>query len=204
MKAIKVTNLILFAFTVFAFPALANSLDHGGLFETGGSFAGIRDFREVLPGILYRGGATRRGPLDDSQLQGLCSRGIGTAIYLYSTGFQGASTKTCTNGATQYRVGSAQERGTTDVLRAVLSSIRSDRKPIFVHCWYGVHATGSIAAKALMQFCEMPAEKAVQYWKVGVAPSIQYPHVIESIRNFRPDPNLRLTPAEQSVYCPRF
>jgi hypothetical protein len=36
----------------------------------------------------------------------------------------------------------------------------------------------------------------VEYWKVGVAPKLQYPKVIQSIHNFHPDPRLDLTPEE--------
>jgi hypothetical protein len=36
------------------------------------------------------------------------------------------------------------------------------------------------------------------------APKVQYLKVIQSIRNFHPDPRLDLTPEEQSEYCPKF
>jgi hypothetical protein len=56
--------------------------------QPGAQFHGIRDYREVMPGVLYRGGANNgRGPLNRAELDALCDAGIGTAIYLYNTQF---------------------------------------------------------------------------------------------------------------------
>jgi len=43
------------------------------IMQPGTQFHGIRDYREVMPGVLYRGGANNgRGPLNRSQLNALC------------------------------------------------------------------------------------------------------------------------------------
>jgi hypothetical protein len=62
------------------------------IMQSGSSFHGIRDYREVMPDVLYRGGANNgRAPLRDDQLKALCEAGFGTAVYLYRTGFSGPS-----------------------------------------------------------------------------------------------------------------
>lgn len=169
----------------------------------GSSFHGIRDFREVMPQALYRGGANNgRGPLRQAQLTALCEDGMGTAIYLYTTGFVGNSTVQCSKGSLDYIDKGWEGAGRSAVHQKIYNTIKNHGKPVFVHCWYGIHATGAVAATALMQFCHWSPEKAVQYWKVGIAPKVQYPKIIRSIMNFKPDPHLELT-AEQAEYCPK-
>jgi hypothetical protein len=59
------------------------------IMQSGVPFHGIRDYREVMPGVLYRGGANNgHAPLKQDQLDALCEAGIGTADYLYRTGSQ--------------------------------------------------------------------------------------------------------------------
>jgi hypothetical protein len=174
------------------------------LMQTGSQFHGIRDYREVMPGVLYRGGANNgRGPLNRSQLNALCDEGIGTSVYLYSTQFPGPSTIRCSKGSLDYVYHGWEGRGRAAVHQQIYNVIKNKSKPVFIHCWNGIHATGAVAATALMQFCGMPAKTAVAYWKVGISPNLQYPHVIQDIGNFHPDPALRLTPEEQAQFCPK-
>jgi hypothetical protein len=174
------------------------------LMQTGGQFHGIRDYREVMPGVLYRGGANNgRGPLNRSQLNALCDEGIGTSVYLYSTQFPGPSTIRCSKGSLDYVYHGWEGTGRAAVHQQIYNVIKNTSKPVFIHCWNGIHATGAVAATALMQFCGMPAKTAVAYWKVGISPNLQYPHVIQDIGNFHPDPALRLTPEEQAQFCPK-
>jgi hypothetical protein len=174
------------------------------LMQTGSQFHGIRDYREVMPAVLYRGGANNgRGPLNQSQLNALCDEGIGTAVYLYSTQFPGPSTIRCSKGSLDYVYRGWEGRGRAAVHHQIYNVIKNKSTPVFIHCWNGIHATGAVAATALMQFCGMPAKTAVAYWKVGISPNLQYPHVIQDISNFHPDPALRLTPEEQAQVCPK-
>ena len=74
------------------------SAQQSKLMQTG-SIHGIRDFREVMPGALYRGGANNgHAPLNHDELNALCEDDIGTAIYLYTTGFSGPSVTQCSKG----------------------------------------------------------------------------------------------------------
>ncbi len=80
---------------LFVFAGLMNigtALAQNKIMRPGVQFHGIRDYREVMPGALYRGGANNgRGPLNQNELDALCDQGMGTAYYLYSTGFHGPS-----------------------------------------------------------------------------------------------------------------
>lgn len=183
--------------------AVASVSKAGSIYSTGTSLQGIRDFREVMPGILYRGGANNgRNSLNSNQLQALCQNGIGTSIYLYSTGFSGPTNVSCAQGTTSYQHLGYQGQDLRAIHRMIYNSIKSDQKPVFIHCWYGIHATGLVAATALMQFCNATPSQAVAYWKVGIAPSLQYPKVMQAVQSFQPDPSLELTRSEQSRYCP--
>ena len=184
---------------------LSASAQQPKIMQPGVSFHGIRDYREVMPGVLYRGGANNgRNPLKQAQLDALCEAGIGTADYLYRTGFSGPSTIHCSKGSLEYLYESWEGTGRAAVHQQIYNTIKNKGKPVFVHCWNGIHATGAVAATALMQFCNLSPQKAVQYWKVGISPRVQYPSVIQNIEQFRPNPNLQLTPEERSQYCPQF
>jgi hypothetical protein len=175
------------------------------IMQPGHPFRGIRDYREVMPGVLYRGGANNgHGPLKHDQLDALCEAGIGTAVYLYRTGFSGPSTIQCSKGSLDYIYEGWEGPGRSDVHQQIYNVIKGKRKPIFIHCWNGIHATGAVAATALMQFCKLPPQKAVEYWKVGVAPRVQYPSVVRSIEVFQPNPKLELTTEERNEFCPHF
>jgi hypothetical protein len=175
------------------------------IMQTGSQFHGIRDFREVMPGVLYRGGANNgHAPLSHDELNALCEDDIGTAIYLYTTGFSGPSVTHCSKGSLDYIDKGWEGSGRTAVHKQIYDVIKNRRKPVFIHCWYGIHATGAVAATALMQFCNVSPQQAVNYWKVGVPAKLQYPKVIQSIMSFKPDPALRLTPEERDQYCPHF
>ena len=92
---------------LFVFAGLMNSgtaLAQNKIMQPGVQFHGIRDYREVMPGVLYRGGANNgRGPLNQNELDALCEEGMGTAYYLYSTGFHGPSVIHCSKGDLDYR-----------------------------------------------------------------------------------------------------
>jgi hypothetical protein len=184
--------------------AAQQGLGDTNIMHVGSSFHGIRDYREVMPGVLYRGGANNgHAPLTPEQLDALCEQGMGTAVYLYSTGFGGPSTRHCTKGSLDYIYKGWDGAGRAAIHQQIYNTIKGHGKPVFIHCWNGIHATGAVAATALMQFCNLSADQAIAYWKIGIAPAVQYPKVIQSIREFRPDPKLMLTPEEQREYCPQ-
>jgi hypothetical protein len=200
MKTIRFLPLCLLLFLV-----TTSTFAQQKIMQPGTQFHGIRDYREVMPGVLYRGGANNgHGPLNRGQLNALCDEGVGTAIYLYNTQFPGPSTRGCSKGSLDYIYRGWEGRGRAAVHQQIYHAIKNKSKPVFVHCWNGIHATGAVAATALMQFCGIPGKTAVEYWKVGITPKLQYPRVIQDISNFHPDPALRLTPEEEAQFCPKF
>lgn len=192
--------------TLFVLASLLSTktaLSQNNIMQPGVPFHGIRDYRQVMPGVMYRGGADNgRAPLNQGELDALCEEGMGTAYYLYSTGFHGPSVVHCSKGSLSYEYRGWQGNGRAAIHQAIYDTIKAKGKPIFIHCWNGIHATGAVAATALMQFCGMSSNQAVSYWKVGIAPRVQYPSVIRDIQSFRSNPKLELTPEERITYCP--
>src|SRR6202022_1453130 len=146
------------------------------IMQTGSSFHGIRDFREVMPGALYRGGANNgHAPLNRDELNALCEDDIGTAIYLYTTGFSGPSVTHCSKGSLDYIDKGWEGSGRTAVHKQIYDVIKNKGKPVFIHCWYGIHATGAVAATALMQFCNVSPSKPSPIGKSGFRQSFSIP-----------------------------
>lgn len=180
-------------------------LAQANIYSTGTTVSGIRDFREVLRGTLFRGGANNgQAPMNSTQLRAMCERNMGVSVYLYNKGFSDPGPISCSQGSMIYATKMwSRDAAVTEVLQAVYNSITTGGKPVFIHCWYGIHATGMVAAMALMQFCDATPSQAVAYWKVGIAPQLQYPHVIEKIENFQPRSHLRISAADKARICPQ-
>src|ERR1700737_1915699 len=95
------------------------------IMQTGSQFHGIRDFREVMPGVLYRGGANNgHAPLSHDELNALCEDDIGTAIYLYTTGFSGPSVTHCSKGSLNYIDKGWEGSGRTAVHKQIYDTIK--------------------------------------------------------------------------------
>lgn len=185
---------------------------------------GTRNFRAVLNGVFYRGGANNAyhrtskrnnsNPLPNDGLENLCQEGFTTAIYLYSTNYASAPhTVNCRmndgspNQLTYKQVSilSASNSEIRSVLELILEHVRVPaRGPVYAHCWNGWHASGITAAYALRQFCGFSGEQAVRYWNENTDGNngSSYEGVRSKIRAFRPFPGLELTAAERTVLCP--
>ena len=80
--------------------------------------------------------------------------------------------------------------------------------PVLVHCMWGVHSSGAIAAMALVQFCDWPESKAKAYWHkarnhapCGHAGCDAW--IDEKFGHFKPNPALAISAEQQSALCPR-
>ena len=109
------------------------------------------------------------------ELNALCDAGIGTAIYLYSTQFPGPLTIHCSKGSLDYIYRSWEGRGRAAVHQQIYNAIKDKSKPVFIHCWNGIHATGAVAATALMQFCGIPGKDGGCVLESWNRPKLQYP-----------------------------
>lgn len=165
----------------------------------------LYNFKEVLPGVLYRGGGEgEREPLSHSTLQTLCNQGFESAVYVYNTGWQGEQNISCASSALNYSYHQwDSQRQQRQILEQLYDTIQNQRGPMYVHCWYGVHASGLVAAISLMQFCGYSGEQAVQYWNEHVPRSIQYARVQNKIRAFEVYPDLRISSDAQARVCPQ-
>jgi hypothetical protein len=186
---------------------------------------GTRNFRAVLNGVYYRGGANNvyhvpaRGnsnPLTSVGLTNLCEEGFGRAVYLYSTNYQGAPKKVkCrdfsgADNTLEYLQISPLAYKEAD-LRKLLTLIHQHARdprlgPIYDHCWNGWHASGFVAATTLRQFCGFSGDQAVAYWDTntdGNNKGAGYDKIRARLRAFRPFAGLSLSAEERAALCPK-
>ena len=165
--------------------------------------------RMVMPGVLYRGGSTQGNekahlPLNNDSLNRLCEDGFDAVVYGYGNNFGGPKTGSCSKGTISY-VSKRWDHPNEihDVMVELHNIIVEGKGAMYVHCWYGVHASGTLAATALRQFCGLSGDQAVKYWESTVPSSkLWYPNVISAIKAFKPDPSLNISPDQQARVCP--
>lgn len=187
---------------------------------------GVRNFRAVLNGIYYRGGANNvynqhgkranSNPLTLAALENLCREGFSEAVYLYPTNY-GASAKSVkcrtyeggenTLNYEQLSPLAYRRADQQKLLYMIFDHIRDSRRgPIYDHCWNGWHASGFVAAIALRQFCGYSAQEAVAYWNKNTdgnnGNSKNYNKLRAQITAFSPFPELFLNDAEKQQLCP--
>ena len=183
---------------------------------------GTRNFRRVLDGVMYRGGANNKhhrdhrrnnvNPLPDDGLQNLCEEGFDEAVYLYSTRFESAPESVDCHDFNGHRnhldyrsISPFESHGAAELLRLIhrhLAAVGSGR-PVYFHCWNGWHASGFISALALRQFCNFSAGEAVTYWRANTDGHDRgRESLLAKIRSFQPDPTLRISPSLRHRVCP--
>ncbi len=183
---------------------------------------GVRNFRVVLNGIYYRGGAnntyhrsdkrSNTNPLPDDGLKNLCEEGFQEAVYLYTTNYNTAAKLTsCTmangqpNQLTYLQISAFDQVNEETHLRKIHDHIKGNvLGPIYEHCWNGWHASGYVAAIALKQFCGYSNEEADTYW---VRNTDGNDKGMDSIRGklkaFKALNQFSITAEEKSLICPR-
>lgn len=184
---------------------------------------GVRNFRVVLHGVFYRGGAnnsyntvdgkrSNSNPLQKGGLKNLCEEGFGQAIYLYSTNFSSAPKQMdCKKSAggepnqLKYQQISGLNKSTTaSIVKKAYNVIKGTEKgPIYSHCWNGWHASGYVASAMLKQFCGYTDEQALSYWiKNTDGNSTGYDSVKKLVTAFKPLPEYKITAEEKRMICP--
>ena len=185
---------------------------------------GTRNFRVVLNGIQYRGGAnnyylqptprSNLNPLPTVGLENLCKMGFKTAIYLYTTNFASApKIINCvfpngTRNTLHYQQITATAAGSPrKILKLLYQSIKFPALgPTYTHCWNGWHASGLASALALRQFCGFTPEEAVNYWTLntdGMGDGPGYESIRSEVRDFIPFPDLQINDSERELICPK-
>jgi hypothetical protein len=181
---------------------------------------GTRNFRVVLHGVYYRGGAnnkyhrtnprSNKNPLPTDGLQNLCEEGFATAIYFYPTNFDKApKVVKCgsgveTNTLNYKQIDALTTKNQPAILQLIYDRIKGKVSgPLYGHCWNGWHASGVIAAIALRQFCDWSASEAKDYWRKNTDDHTSgYAKVEEMVTSFKPITALKISAAEQAVICP--
>lgn len=183
---------------------------------------GVRNFRVVLHGVYYRGGANNvynkidgiRGnenPLQTGGLKNLCEEGFTNAIYLYPTNFSTAEkSATCKNfkNETQnlkYEQISGLDKTTTPkFIQKVYDVIKGTAEgPIYGHCWNGWHSSGYVASALLKQFCGYTDQQALDYWIQNTDKNDQgYDSTKKMVTDFKPITKYQISKEESDLICP--
>lgn len=185
---------------------------------------GIRNFRVVMPKVLYRGGGPGGNTtLNETSFKSLSERHFSEAVYMYDTAW---NTRPKNTFGVEYSLYSHGDKNISfktdkykyDFLAKVKDVIVNGKGPIFVHCWNGWHASGEMATLALMQFCGLkadPNEKcdprelqtslnvpitAQNYWNRNVG-SLHCQ--IKRMQSFKPFPDLMITEEQAAHVCPK-
>ncbi len=173
-------------------------------------FAGLAFFRPVLTGVLYRagfkGGDKEHDGLSQAQRAALCAAGFSAARYIDFGSRTQFGVSSCAEGELDYEAGRSDSAAA--VLAAVYDVIRTPGKgPVLLHCMWGVHASGAVAAMALVQFCGWSEVAAKAYWNAarngaGCGGGCDA-WIDEKFSHFSANPALVLTAAERSAICPQ-
>ncbi len=182
---------------------------------------GTRNFRAVLNGVFYRGGANNaflkprardnRNPLPQVGIDNLCEEGFGTAIYLYSTNFntapQATRCRTFDNADNTFSYKQISvlsgEAKVKEVLSIIHQHIRNPRLgPVYAHCWNGWHASGMAGGAALRQFCGFTGEQAARYWTQNIDGHEMGESVRNRLRAFQPYAEFQISAEERRAICP--
>ena len=158
--------------------------------------SGIRNMREVIPGIMYRSGSVGgQNPLNEKAVQKLCKQGFSIAFYDYNTGMKQDRNVPCGTNEMMYRVKPSlnSESNIHTQLAAVYDSIKNHRGPVLTHCWNGWHASGYVSAAALIQFCGYTNQQALAYWIKNTDGASNYPSVKAKVLAFRPYGDLQIS-----------
>ena len=123
----------------------------------------MMDFiRPVLKGVLYRGGfngakgaGVKTGGLTLKHQQTLCKIGITNAFSYLDLGTNQNASGKCGSSSQPWEYDPGSQSDYSEFLKTVWEAIntKTPAKKVFVHCRWGVHASGFAATAALAEFC---------------------------------------------------
>jgi hypothetical protein len=167
--------------------------------------------KTVLKGVFYFGGSDVKRDLLSSGTQSfLCSSGFSATYSVYNKVDTRVS---CSGNSMEYtRIGEATSGGNGGPrVKALLEKLYSIIKsggaegPVFLHCWYGVHASNTIAQIILKQFCGESDDLLSSNWrKVDLYRGLGEAGVqknIAKVRAFEPYSHLSITAEERTAIC---
>lgn len=161
---------------------------------------GLKNYRVVIPGVLYRGGNSSSGPvpLNEIGLKSLKAKNFSAAVYMYPHSWDKKPRNSKGIDYTSFGPDTRSRPHVKNFLTKVKDIIENKRGPMYVHCWNGWHASGEMAAYALMQFCGMTGQQAQQYWFANVPNG-----KILRIQKFQIFDDLKISAEDASRICPR-
>jgi hypothetical protein len=182
---------------------------------------GVRNFRVVLHGVYYRGGANNThnrnlfrknsNPLQKQGLTNLCKEGFSESVYLYATNYKSepnqvsCRTRSGDGNHLAYRqINALIGNNEHQQLQIIYDHIKGKTPgPIYDHCWNGWHASGYIAAITLMQFCGYSHSQADRYWVKNTDGNYSSESSIRrKLAKFKPFADLQISKAERDIICP--
>lgn len=126
--------------------------------------------KSILKGVLYIGGSNqKRKLLSSSMVQTMCRDDFSRIYSVYIKTNQNVS---CGSNSLDYvYIGEARSGGGGDRVYNLMSYlynnvINGSDGAAYLHCYYGVHASNTIAQMALMQFCGISKSQAKKNWDV--------------------------------------
>jgi tyrosine-protein phosphatase SIW14 len=157
----------------------------------------MRGFRVVEDGVLYRSGQLTPAGFE----RVLHDYGIRTVITLRTTRTAALPPDTWEEGVCAARgirhvrivprVWGADEKGEIPAeqgvrtFRAVMEN--RDNHPVLVHCFAGIHRTGTMCAIFRMEFQGWTAERAMEEMQIyGFAPEDMHEHISTFLRSYEP------------------
>ena len=198
---------------------LTRSVDNKGQGDL--RFTGTRNFRVVLPSLVYRGGGNNLhlkdtipkyylwNPLPIYGIKQLQAQGFSKAIYLYDYNFDYWYPKnileSLKNEGFEY---SCRPKISDDFLNEFFKDVisranDSTKGPVYIHCWNGWHQSGLLSAITLIQFCDYSNKEAIAYWERCTDGNFKgFPKVRQRISEYKINRNYVFTKVEKDKYCP--
>jgi hypothetical protein len=180
------------------------------LARSNGGIDGMAFFRPVLSGVLYRagfsGGDKSHTGLSAIQRQDLCKAGFSNAFYVDFGSNTDFNSTDCGENKLDYH--KANSANTHEAMKVIHDIIKNPSKgPALVHCMWGVHSSGSVAAMALVQFCGWSETQAKSYWEKArnnANCSGGCDKWIDGkFKQLKVDPTLTISSEEQQRICPK-
>jgi len=180
------------------------------LSRSGAGLDGMAFVRPVLSGVLYRGGFKggdkHHSGLSQAQRQQLCELGFSSAWYIDFGSKTAFGEAQCGSSTLDYHKGNSNHTHAImeDIYRVITDPTQG---PVMVHCMWGVHSSGAVAAMALVQFCDWSESKAKAYWnnarnKAPCGHAGCDAWIDAKFRRFKPDPVLTISNEQRQAICP--
>lgn len=167
--------------------------------------------KAVLKGVYYFGGTNvKRQALSSSYRTLLCQHGFSQVFSVYTPI---NTTVRCDGNELLYtHIGQAKhardgDPKVIDLIEKIYHIIKANGAmgPIYLHCFYGVHASNTISQMVLKQFCGVSDREAFQNWdRVNIYNSLPEPgprNEKAKIAAFKPDPRFKITQEEKNLIC---